>query len=407
MRLLYVVQRYGHEVAGGAELHCREFATRLAARGHDVEVLTSCATSHVDWANVYPDGETELGGVRVHRMRTTQLRDAYLSGPLDERVVWGHKPVPLHLEQRWMELQGPLLPDLVPWLVERAPDYDAVIFFTYLYYPTWAGLPAASGLAPTVLHPTAHDEPSLCVRLFDTTFRQPSAFAFSTEEEAALVARRFRVSRPSAVIGIGVDLDVGAGADEAGFRETYGLGDRPYLVFVGRVEPGKGSVELFEFFTAYKRRNPGPLALVVVGSVVHTLPEHPDVILTGFVDEPIRRSALAGALVLVQPSFFESFSMVLTEAWAQGKAALVQGHCDVLKGQVWRSGGGIPYWGFAEFEAAVDRLLHDEALSRELGSSGRRYVEERYEWDGVLDRYERLLAGCPGTVAPARTSRMA
>ena len=39
MRILSVVQRYGDEVAGGAERHCRELATRLAARGHEVDVL--------------------------------------------------------------------------------------------------------------------------------------------------------------------------------------------------------------------------------------------------------------------------------------------------------------------------------------------------------------------------------
>ena len=63
MRLLFVVQRYGHEVAGGAEQHCREFATRLAARGHHVEVATSCARNYQDWANWYPEGQSELDGV--------------------------------------------------------------------------------------------------------------------------------------------------------------------------------------------------------------------------------------------------------------------------------------------------------------------------------------------------------
>ena len=40
MRLLYVVQRYGETIAGGAEQHCREMAERMARRGHHVEVAT-------------------------------------------------------------------------------------------------------------------------------------------------------------------------------------------------------------------------------------------------------------------------------------------------------------------------------------------------------------------------------
>jgi glycosyltransferase involved in cell wall biosynthesis len=276
--------------------------------------------------------------------------------------------------------------------VRRAASYDRVIFFTYLYYTTWAGLPAASGLVPTVLHPTAHDEAPLYLELFQTTFRHPSAFAFSTEEESELVARRFAVRQPGRVIGIGVDLEEATEADPAPFREAHGLGERPYLLFVGRLDPAKGSEELFDFFAAYKRRNPGPLALVFLGDPVRPLPDHPDVIRTGFVDDALKRSALAGALALVQPSFFESFSMVLTEAWAQGKPALVQGHCAVLEGQARQSGGGIPYRGFAEFEAALDRLVDDVDLRRRMGEAGRRYVERHYAWPRVLDSYERLLA---------------
>ncbi|MEO7442028.1 MAG: hypothetical protein ABIW46_00680, partial [Acidimicrobiales bacterium] len=66
MKLLFVVQRYGKQVAGGAELCCRHYATRLAARGHDVEVLTTCALSYVDWANALPSGTEVIDGVTVH-----------------------------------------------------------------------------------------------------------------------------------------------------------------------------------------------------------------------------------------------------------------------------------------------------------------------------------------------------
>ncbi len=248
----------------------------------------------------------------------------------------------------------------------------------------------ASELTATVLHPTAHDEPSLALPLFRTTFRHPGGFAFSTEEERALVRRRFGRLGRSAVIGIGIDLDAGTGADEAAFRAAYGI-DRPYLLFLGRVDAAKGAEELYDFFSAYKARHPGPLALVLVGDPARSLPAHPDVMLTGVVDEAMKRSALAGAVALTQPSYWESFSMVLTEAWAQNKAALVQGHCPVLDGQVRRSGGGIPYRGFAEFEAAVQTITTDPGLAHRLGAAGRRYAEENYAWPAVLERYERLL----------------
>jgi glycosyltransferase involved in cell wall biosynthesis len=403
-RLLFVVQRYGREVAGGAELLCREFATRLAARGHAVEVVTSCALNYVDWANHYPPGTAELDGVTVHRLPVAHQRDDRLFEALNSRVVWGQRPIPLYLEQQWMRAQGPYIPELAPWLLERAPDHDVVIFFTYLYYTTWAGLPAAAAVAPTVLHPTAHDEPPLYLDLFRTMFHHPAAFAFSTEEEAELVERRFRPGRPFEIVGVGVEAERHQGHDGAAFRETFGLGETPYLLYVGRVDPSKGSDELLTFFAAYKARQPGPLKLAIVGDPVRSLETHPDVLVTGFVDEALKESALAGCLALALPSYFESFSMILTEAWAHGKPALVQGHCDVLDGQCRRSGGGIPYRGFAEFEAAIDLLVEDEPLRARLGRAGRRYVEERYAWDAVLDRYDRLLTTAR-RADPARSFR--
>ena len=389
MRLLYVVQRYGREVAGGAELHCRQFATHLATRGHDVHALTSCAISYVDWANEYEPGQDEVDGVTVHRLPVAAPRNHELFDSLNARVVWGYKPVPNHLQREWMRMQGPFVPGLQPWLAERARDYDVVIFFTYLYYTTWAGLPVAAGATATVLHPTAHDEPPFYLPLFDTTFRHPTAFAFSTDEERELVKRRLHLSIPNRVVGIGFDLDAHGDGDR--FRQRYGLGGDPFLLFVGRVDPGKGSDELYDFFVAFKRRNPSRLRLVIVGDPIKPLPPHPDVVVTGFVDEQTKHDAYTAALALVQPSYFESFSMVLAESWIHGLPALVQGHCDVLVGQSRRSGGGIPYWGFAEFEAAVQLLLSDDGLGRSLGERGRQYVHSRYSWDAVMDGYQRLL----------------
>ena len=388
MRLLYVAQRYGPEIAGGAELHCRQFATRLAARGHEVEVLTTCARSYVDWANVYAPGDEVIDGVLVHRLPVTRAREDATFGPLNARVVWGPKPIGLHLQHEWMRVQGPFVAELAPWLRDRTQDYDAIIFFTYLYFTTWVGLRAAAGRTITVLHPTAHDEPPLYLPLFDAMFRLPSAFAFSVEEEAALIARRFGISPINEVVGIGFDLD--PRSDVADFRTRFKIED-DYLVYVGRLDPGKGSDELYDYFTAYKQRHPGPLKLVLVGDPVRPLPPHPDVITTGYVDELTKHSAIEGAIALMQPSYFESFSMILAEGWAHSKPALVQGHCEVLVGQSRRSGGALPYKGFAEFEAALDLLLEDERLASRLGAAGRDYVERNYSWDAVLGRYEDFL----------------
>src|SRR5207247_1415386 len=99
--------------------------------------------------------------------------------------------------------------------------------------------------------------------IFDEVFRAPDAFALSTPEEIDLIRRRFHVDAPGAVIGIGVELAEG---DPALFRAAYGLGDAPYLLYLGRVDEGKGAGELLDFFVTFKTRHPdADVRLVVAG----------------------------------------------------------------------------------------------------------------------------------------------
>jgi glycosyltransferase involved in cell wall biosynthesis len=389
MRLLFVVQRYGPQIAGGAETFCREFATRLKSQGVDVEVVTSRAKSYVDWANELPEGTEVDSGVPVHRLSVAHEREDRLFGPMNARVMLGRRPLPDHLQRAWMRMQGPYLEELPDWLAERAASYDAVVFFTYLYYTTWAGLPIASSATTAVLHPTAHDEPPMSLPLFDLMFRLPHGFGFLTEEEAQLVDRRFGIERPFSITGIGIELDQAGDGDR--FRAAFGVGDVPYIIYVGRLDPHKGSLELYDYFATFKKRNPGPLKLVVVGEPVRPLPPHDDIITTGFVSNQDKHDAIAGSELLVHPSYFESFSIVLTEAWLHRRPALVQGHSAVLAGQARRSGGGIPYQGYAEFEAALQLLLGDATLRAQLGAAGRDFVERRYDWPSVLAKYGRFL----------------
>jgi glycosyltransferase involved in cell wall biosynthesis len=150
-------------------------------------------------------------------------------------------------------------------------------------------------------------------------------------------------------------------------------------------------LEAFEYFITYKKRNPSPLKLVIVGDPVMNLPSHPDVIGTGFVPEQEKLDAIAACTIFLQPSYFESFSMALTEAWALRRPALVQGRCDVLSGQAKRSDGALIYNGFAEFEAALDLFFENKNLAASLGTNGHAYVEKNYEWQMLASRYELLL----------------
>ncbi len=393
MRLLVVVQRYGTEVAGGAEAAARQLAVRLAARGHHVEVLTSSALSYQDWADHFRAGTTELDGVTVHRLPVARTRDRDRFEALSRRVVMGDQRAHPLVARAWEAAQGPELVGFEAWVRANAERFDAAVFWTYLYATTTAGLAAAAGRTTTVLHPTAHDEPTFHLPVFELTLRLADRLVFLTAEEQALVGHRLNRRDPGPVVGLGIEAESAPGAERvAAFRRDHGLGQAPYLVAVGRIETGKGQPELVDQFIAYRRRHPGEdLRLVVVGEEATPLTRHPDVVPVGRLDNEVRRAAVAGAVALVQPSYYESFSLVLLEAFDLGRPALVNRASPVLAGHAHRSGGALAYRGFAELEAGIELVVGDAELAAGLGRAGRSYVDAHYRWPRVLDDYEAML----------------
>jgi glycosyltransferase involved in cell wall biosynthesis len=298
---------------------------------------------------------------------------------------------PLFEQQRWATAMGPDLMGQRRWLMDNAHRYDIVVFMTYLYATTTNGLPTVAGRVPTILQPTAHDEPPAYVSLYQSIFRQPDAFLFFTPEEREVVKRIYNIEPDGNTIGIGIDLEVSDGVGSR-FREQFGIGESPYLIYVGRLDGSKGVGELCRFFLAMKKRKQSDLKLVLAGGGDLKIPDSADIVSTGFLDEQQKRDAIAGALALVQPSYFESFSIVLCESWLQKRPALVQGKCEVLRGQSMRSNGSIPFEGFAEFEAAVEYLQAHPETANAMGESGYQYVKDNYDWDVVVGRFEETIA---------------
>ncbi|HLG67152.1 MAG TPA: glycosyltransferase family 4 protein [Acidimicrobiales bacterium] len=378
--------RYGTEVMGGAETAARHLAEHLVAqRGWEVEAYTSCALDLVTWEDVLAPGDTVEGGVVVRRFPATSGRvPAFYD--LDGRLRTAPREASREEARRWVELNGPVTPLLVEALASA--DLDVVAFYPYLYYPTVAGIRRVT--TPAVLHPAAHDEPALYLPVFRGTFAAADAICYHTVAERRLVERVHPVAeRPQIVLGLGVGEDAGTGRPGG---ELLGIGDRPYLVSVGRVDEHKGSAMLAAFFAAYKERHPGPLALVFVGQVVCTIPPHPDIVLTGMVDEADKWDIVRGAVASVSPSALESFSLVVLEAWTASVPVVVNATCGPTREHCERSGGGLWFGSYREFEAVLDRLLADPALRHHLAERGGAYVERHYRWPVLIDRYARFLA---------------
>jgi glycosyltransferase involved in cell wall biosynthesis len=361
-------------------------AERLVRRpGWAVEVLTTCALDARTWADELPAGTNEEAGVTVHRFPVTGTRHPDFDR-LSPAVLHDPEGAAGAEEHRWIDRQGPVSPQLLEAL--RGSDADLVAFYPYLYHPTVAGVPLVPGRA--VMHPAAHDEPPLRLPLFRDVFAGVDGFVFQTDGERRLVEGLFPVAhRRQVVLGLGVEPEAG----DASAPASLGLGGRPYLVCIGRVDDGKGVRTLTRFFAAYKDRHPGPLALVLIGPVVDRPDPHPDVVVAGVVDDGVKWGVLRRAKALVNPSGYEAFSIVLIEAWSAGVPVLVNARCAATSEHVERSGGGFAFDSYARFEVVLERLLADPGLRTDLAAAGEAYVRRSFLWPAVIDRYVRFLEG--------------
>src|SRR4030042_6972970 len=86
MKLAFVVQRYGMEINGGAELHCRWIAEHMG-KYSDVEVLTTRALDYITWKNHYPRGQGVVNGVPVRRFSVTRTRHPERFGRLQRYIL--------------------------------------------------------------------------------------------------------------------------------------------------------------------------------------------------------------------------------------------------------------------------------------------------------------------------------
>ena len=382
--IAFVVQRYGPEITGGSESLARAVAERLAA-AYRITVYTTCARDYVTLRNDLPAGDSELAGVRVRRFTVEEERDLDAFNRYSDELYGRART---HEEEiQWLRRQGPYTPRLIEALEAEASTYRAVVFFTYLYYPTYWGLRGAAA-ARSVLVPTTHDEPPLRFGIYDEVFARARAFAFLTPAEQALVRARFGLGgRPAAVAGMGVDVP--ASVDAAAFRRKRGV-DRPYALYAGRIDAGKGCAELTAHYARYRARG-GTADLILIGTLAMTLPPVAGLRHLGYLPEDEKHAALAGASVVACPSPYESLSIALLEGFAVGTPGLVNAASAVLKEHCLRSNAGLFYGDGDEFAEALQRLIDDPALRRALGDSGRRYVAASYRWDVVLDRYRALI----------------
>jgi glycosyltransferase involved in cell wall biosynthesis len=421
VKIAFIVQRYGTEILGGSEYHCRLIAERLAPR-HQVEVLTTCAQDYVTWKNEYSEGTDRIRGVTVRRFSNAKTRDIDAFNRYSEWIFTSAHTREDELE--WLRQQGPWCPALLDYLERNQNQYDVLIFFTYLYAPTVLGIHTAPH--KSILVPTAHDEPAIRLDIYKDLFSAPAGIAYNTDVERRFLTTHFSIRAvEEETVGCGVELphgDHAAGVEEAPdtsnessewpgshdeadrppswrphlagrgvlFRRRHRL-HGPIALYGGRIDPGKGCEELIEYFSSYVQDG-GDASLVLMGVKLMPLPEEPFIKFAGRLSDEERLQALEAATVVVVPSPYESLSLLALEAFAVGTPVLANARSDVLVDHCQKSNAGLYYADRDEFVECLKLLVADHRLRGAMGRDGRAYVRRNYRWDVIIAKYERMFS---------------
>jgi glycosyltransferase involved in cell wall biosynthesis len=396
-RVAVVVQRCHASVVGGSEALAWQYARLLSAR-FEVEILTSTAIDYVSWRNALEPGVEAREGIAVRRFPVAFERGPYWYG-LHTRMMLELQP---HLQppnprqglwreaqqDEYVRFQGPWCPALEDWLHDHQHEYAAVLFCTYLYPTTYLGMRHVPAHR-TILVPTLHDEPMACLPVYAQRYAAHRQRIWLTDAEKR-TARRLWGFDEGEVLGMAVEHTVSAQAE---------VRERPYLLYCGRIEAGKGCDELLRAYEQLPQRD--KVSLVLTGIDNMGLPDWPGIEYLGFVDEERKFALMAGAAAFVLPSQYESFSIVTLEAMAQRTPVLVNGRCEVMRDHVEASGAGFHYATTDELVAQMQRMCTLEPAERErMGAAGRNYVLARYGEDRIrerLDDYvERVIDAAAG-----------
>ena len=385
--IAFVPPRYGAGVVGGAEAVLTEMAHGLAARGWDVEVLTTCAQDHYTWANHFPAGTERDGDVTVTRFPIVKDTSGAQRAELHARILAGER-LNISEEQLWVN-DSMRVPELWHHVLDHGHRYRAIVLAPYMFWTTFA----VGQIHPdrTILMPCLHDEPEARLRIFQPLFAGARGIWFLSDPEAELASEIFALPPRTAVVGAGMALP--DQYDPEGFRKRHGI-EGPFVYYAGRREGAKSWPELVDAYAEMRRTRGLDLTLVTSGIGPVDVPdEHPydGIVDLGFVSDEERNDAMAAAAAYVQPSALESFSRTVLEAFGAGTAVIANAAGAVVSWHIERTGAGVTYENRHQLVEALAAVAEHPSAFESLAVDARGYVEAHYRPDVVLDQLEELL----------------
>jgi glycosyltransferase involved in cell wall biosynthesis len=376
---------------GGAEEHVLQISREMVRRGHEVTVHASDILTETPWERgAWPQNEN-TDGIKVVRHK------AYI------------KP----LAQRWSML---VIPDMISGLLSE--DCDIYHAHSHRYFQLEAATCAARAREkPLIITPHYHPAEEketirtrMMLRLYDlysssSIYRYAGKVLTMTDLEKRFMASMVPSTR-CATVGAGIDPEEWKDIPSPElFREKIGVKD-PYLLYCGRLASNKGLGTLLDALPAVLKDFNGDMILLGKDwGIKATLEEQAR---KNGIDRRVRfidflpnrelyKSALAGCEMLILPSQWEAFGIVLLEAAMCRRsvvATTVGGIPEVVDHG--RTGLLVPYGRSSALSRSIIALLTDDNIRKKMGEYARELVLGRHTWprvvDRILDAYKEVVA---------------
>ena len=378
MKILQGCVRYP-PAPGGAETVVKAYSEGLRDLGHQVEVITTDLYTETPF--VKKEMPSEVNGINVTR----------------------HKAYTVSGEAHYV---------LAPGMVQSFLSKNADIIHThsYGYFQNHAGwIRERFQSTPWVITPHFHPSWSMWGGSKRKTLREfyDNVIGKGTMETADLITCVSKHERDMLVSEIGISEDnikiIYNGInwadwqvlpDKLIFRKQYPNISDKFVLFAGRLATNKG---LSDLISAMNLVNKESVDLVITGADMglgkqlekeasekgvrmHRL---------GHIDDETYRSLLAAAEVLVLPSEYEAFGIVLLEAAAAETAVIgsnVGGIPEAMSPG--KNGLIVEYNDIDNLSRSIATLLEDQKMCREMGLAGRLWAQN-FSWDSILKELEQ------------------
>jgi glycosyltransferase involved in cell wall biosynthesis len=367
MKLLHII--HSANPAGGGPIEgLKQVAGVMAEMGHSTEVVTLDAPD-AQWLREFPF-------------------PVYATGP--GKGKYGYAP------------------RLIPWLQEHTSNYDAVLIRGIWQYHSFAGWKAlrnsnvpyfvfAHGMLDPWFkraYPLKHAKKWLYWPWGDyRVLRDAEAVLFTSEEERVLARQSFWLYRCKEVV---VNYGTSTPSGDAEFQKSVFFARYPELrnkrtaLFLGRVHPKKGCDLLIKAFASVLARDPqwqlviaGPDQVSWKAELIALAREQgvaDSITWTGMISGDLKYGAIHAAEVLVLPSHQENFGIVVAEALACGKPALISNKVNIWR-EVQQDKAGIvgndDFAGTCSLLSAWNAMTEDQRL--QMGDRAQRCFKQRFE----------------------------